>query len=477
MINNRFYSTKSCQLLSYSMQLISKVKNTLNEYNLLNRHDSVLVALSGGPDSVYLLIVLDKIKNVYGITISAVHINHNIRKSESLKEERFCRKLCNELGIELFVVSEDIPALAKISKTGIEETARNFRLGVYEKLCLEFSFTKVATGHHRDDRVETILFRIIRGTGRTGLTGIPVKREKLIRPLFDISKAEIMNSLKRHGIKYCIDKSNLKNEFNRNYLRNKILPLIRKNINSGVDNAIINLSETSTEEELFLNNLVEKELKKVIFQTPGGKLIIHRKKILKLDLWLRRRLLRHCMIMLSGQNVTPDREVIERLENLIKKSGDQVSLPGRIQAVSLDKNLVLYKRQHRKFRKELKIGKKVEIGWPSFTVNSSVSDKFKGKLVKKRKAYKGYFDYKKLILPFEIRLVNKGDRFQPLGMKGKKKIGDYLTDTKFPVVFRDEVLVVSDKNGIFWLVGHEIDDRAKIDKNSKEVLKIEFHGR
>lgn len=459
------------------MHLINRIKHTLDKNKLLKSGDSILVALSGGPDSVFLLKVLYSIKDDYGITVSAVHVNHNIRKNESLKEERFCQKLCDDLGVELFIISENIPVLAKKSNKGLEETARNFRLGIYEKLCSEFGFSKVATGHHRDDRVETVLFRIIRGTGRTGLSGISVKRDNLIRPLFNISKKEILKFLKSYKIKFCIDKSNFENDFKRNYLRNELLPLIRKNINPKVDNSLINLSEISAEEELFLNNLVEKQLKKVIFQTAGGKLGIYRNKVLKLELWIRRRVLRHCMILLSNQNTSPDREVIERLENLIKNPGNQISLPGRIQAVSFDETLVLYKQQHRKVKKELTVGKKIDLGWPSFTIESSIKKKNNRDLVKKRKTYTGYFDFKKLRPPFEIRLINEGDRFQPLRMKGKKKIGDYLTDTKFPVVFRDELLVVTDKIGIFWLVGHEIDDRAKLDNNSKEVLKIEFHGR
>jgi tRNA(Ile)-lysidine synthase len=459
------------------MQLINKIKNTIDNYNLLKRNDSVLVALSGGPDSVFLLKALNSIKTEYEISISAVYINHNIRKNESENEEKFCYTICDNLDIELFVISEDIPELAKKSKTGIEETARNFRMGVYDKLCSEFKFNKVATGHHLDDRVETVLFRIIRGTGRLGLTGIPVKRGKLIRPLFDISKEEILQYLKNYNIKFCLDKSNIDSEFSRNYLRNKLLPLIRENINSGVDKALINLSETASDEELFLNNIVEKQLKKVIFQTAGGKIKIHRKKILKLDLWLRRRVLRHCMLTLSSQKVNPDREVIKRLEDLLNKPNNQISLPGGIQAISSDDSLVVYKRQRRKVSKELNVGEKIELNWPSYTVKTSIKNKDKIKLNKKRKAFTGYFDYKKLHPPFEIRLINEGDRFQPLGMKGKKKIGNYLTDTKFPVVYRDEVIVVTDQKGIFWLVGHEIDERAKINNNSKEVLKIEFHGR
>jgi tRNA(Ile)-lysidine synthase len=459
------------------MQIISKIKHTIDKYNLLKRNDSVLIALSGGPDSVFLLRALNSIKNDYGISISAVHINHNIRKNESVIEENSCRKLCDDLDVELFLVSENIPVLAKKSKTGLEETARNFRLGVYDKLCDEFGFTKIATGHHRDDRVETVLFRILRGTGRSGLTGIPMRRDKIIRPLFDISKEDILKYLKSHKLKYCVDKSNLNSEFSRNYLRNKLLPSIRKNINSGVDNVLINLSETASDEELYLNNLVEKQLKRVIFQTAGGKLKIHRKKILKLDLWLRRRVLRYCMLTLSSNNVAPDREVIERLEDLLKKPNNQISLPGGIQAVSLDDSLVLYKRHRRKLSKELIIGKKIKLEWPSFKVKSSIKNEYKPEFVKKKKAFTGYFDFKKLHPPFEIRLINEGDRFQPLGMKGKKKIGNYLTDAKYPAVYRDEVMVVTDQKGIFWLVGHEIDERAKIDYNSEEVLKIEFHGR
>ena len=151
------------------MTFAHKVNETIGKYNLLAEGDSVLVALSGGPDSVALLHILHQLGKKQKLKLYAIYINHNIRKKAAKEEERFCRELCSRLDIELFIVSEDIPALAKYLGKGVEETVRDFRYATFENLAKENKIDKIALGHHADDRVETVLFRLLRGTGKTGL--------------------------------------------------------------------------------------------------------------------------------------------------------------------------------------------------------------------------------------------------------------------------------------------------------------------
>src|SRR5574341_1810184 len=158
------------------MNLYLKVQETVEKHKLLNSGDHVLVALSGGPDSVLLLHLLVKIKRKWRLSLEAVYINHQIRPRSANKEAKFCQELCNRLKVRFHLISEDIPQLSKEVRKGIEETARDFRYEQFDKLAAKLKCNKIALGHHVDDRIETVLFRILRGTGRTGLEGIPASR-------------------------------------------------------------------------------------------------------------------------------------------------------------------------------------------------------------------------------------------------------------------------------------------------------------
>jgi len=453
------------------MNIIEKVKSTILEYNLLKQGDSVLVALSGGPDSVALLSVLVHLKKRFKLQLYALYINHNIRKRAAKKEEQFCQTLCEQLKVKLFIVFGDIPSLSQLTKKGLEETARNFRYATFERFCQAYDINRVALGHHKDDRVETILFRILRGTGRTGLQGIPIKRDKFIRPLYSLTKREITNFLNENGLPYCLDQSNFETNFKRNFVRHKLLPIIRKNLNPMVDNALINLSETSSEEETFLDNIVQKHLKKIVFRTVGGKVEISLKKFRNYDGWLRRRLLRYCLAELSEVDSIPDKIVVDRLDKLCILGGKGISLPNKIQAVLLDDKLVLFKKRSKGYKQVLTENKKYNLEQLNLSVR--LKERKGVRLIKQKQAKTVLLDKSKIIPPLYIRNIKPGDKFKPLGLKGTKKIGNYLTDRKVNKIYRDEIPVLCDKQGIIWLVGYEIDDRVKITKVTKEVLEIE----
>jgi len=457
--------------------MLETVKKTINEFDLVRPGDKILVALSGGPDSVALLYVLCRLRSRLKLNLAAIYINHRIRPSAARREERFCTQLCKKLKVVLEIISEDIPALAVREKKGIEEAARDFRYHTFQFIADRDSFDKIALGHHVDDRAETILFRILRGTGRTGLAGIPVKRKKIIRPLFDITKVEILAYLKKNKLKYCLDQSNLKSDFKRNYIRNKLLVAIRKNLNPSVEKALINLSETATEEEKFLEEIVKKGLKKVVRMTIGGKIELDLKLFCTYDKWIRWRMIRHCLSVLSPNNLTPDKIVVERLEHLATAGGKAVSLPDAVQAVRLENRLVIYRKKTLTFSGDLIEGKVFCLD--SLGISFSLIElKYDGRLLRREKQTKTVLiDRDKVVLPLKIRNIRVGDRFKPLGMRGTKKVGDYLTDRKVKRVYRDEIPVVCDRDGIIWLVGFEIADRVKIDKITEKVLKIELQQR
>jgi len=249
--------------------------------------------------------------------------------------------------------------------------------------------------------------------------------------------------------------------------------MIRKRLNPKVDRALLALSETGADEERFLESIVEGERLKCVSETSGGKMSVETAKVRKLDNWLRRRLLRQCLSELSVDAV--DREVIERLDRIVMSGEGGCSVAGGVQATVANGRLVL-------FRPAAKWEYEVPVNGDCLVQPAGVILKIRSHLRKptrvgaavRRQSRKVTVDLAKVSGRLIVRNIRPGDRFQPLGMRGTKKVGDYLTDRKLPAVFRDEIPVVCDDSGIMWLAGFEIAERVKIDTKTKEVLTLEI---
>lgn len=453
------------------------VIKTINDYCLLSNGDKVLTALSGGPDSVALLLILRKLKDDLEIYTEALHVNHMIRLVDSDKDEKYCRDLCEKFNIPLTVITEDIPARAEREKRGLEETARNFRYKVLNEFAENKGFNKIAVGHHADDQVETILFRIFRGTGRTGFLGIPVKRDKIIRPLLHVSKKDIIKFLLDAKIDFCRDYSNEDNNYTRNYIRNSLLKDIRENINSSVDSNLLNLADTIMEEDLFLESIVNEKVKESVSISAGGKIELALDQFCGYDIWLRRRLLRYCLSVISGDGLGPDKAVVDRLDFACRTFRKGISLPGNIQAACFGSKMIFYRPGNFIKSREFIPGQQLEVPELNLCVNGQELIFQPELLIKKRFSPVVVIDSDKVFPPFEIRGIENGDRFQPLGMEGTKTAGSFLADRKIDTIYRNEVPVLVDKRGLIWLIGFEIADRVKVDSTTRKVLKLESNER
>jgi len=358
-------------------------------------------------------------------------------------------------------------------KKGVEETARDFRYQAFGDIASRDKCHKIAVGHHLDDRAETVLFRILRGTGIAGLAGIPIRRDRIVRPLYDVSKDQILTYLKKHGLAFRTDRTNQDTRYDRNYLRHRLLTEIRERLNPAVTSALINLSETARDEDALLNAIVWQTTRTAVSMTPGGKIELDLKKVGSYYKALRRRLLRRCLIALSSDGRAPDKAVVERLNDLCVSASKAMSLPGKVEAVRVDDTLVLRPGKMIKFANRIELGRKCRIEPLKATLTIRKKN-WDGKLDRRKQARAIVVDWDKVVSPLTIRSSRAGDRFVPLGMQGSKTVGDYLTDRKVSRIYRDEIPVVCDEEGIIWLIGYEIADRVKIDKSTEKVLAIGF---
>lgn len=219
-----------------------KVLKFIKENDLISSGDKILIGLSGGPDSVFLLHFLNKYKKKFKIEIGVAHINHLLRGKESKKDNLFCEAICHELLIPFYHLSRNIKSYTKKYKTSLEVAGRKIRYEFFEKISSVNDYNKIATAHNSDDNVETVLINLVKGAGVKGIAGIPVRRKNIIRPVLSLTKKEILDYLEVNKFEYRIDKSNLTNEFERNYLRNEVIPLIHKNINPALSKTVLNTS-------------------------------------------------------------------------------------------------------------------------------------------------------------------------------------------------------------------------------------------
>ena len=272
--------------------LEQKILNTIKEYNLIESGDTVIAAVSGGPDSMCMLNVLYNLKEKLDLKeIAVVHVNHMLRK-EAEEETKFVEAYCNEKNIRFFSKYVDIKKIAKKNKLGEEETGRKERYDFFEEIAKKIKANKIAIAHNYNDNAETILMHIMRGTGISGLVGIkPYRDGKYIRPIIKCTRAEIEEYCKKNNLNPKYDKSNLDNTYTRNRIRNKLIPYISKEFDTDIIESLNRLSELVLQEDEYMQTIVRKEYKNLLIKEEKNKILIDVKKFNKLHEYMKSKII------------------------------------------------------------------------------------------------------------------------------------------------------------------------------------------
>ncbi len=246
--------------------LVEDVLETIKKNNLIENGDSIVVGVSGGPDSITLLDILIKLQKEIDFKIIVAHINHMIRK-EAIDDQEYVENYCKEKGLPCYVLQEKVEALAKEQKIGTEEAGRNLRYKFFNEILEKTKSNKIATAHTKNDNAETVLMNIIRGSGTAGLKGIQIKRDnKYIRPLLEINREQIEEYCKENNLQPRIDSSNMENIYTRNKIRNLLIPYIKKEFNSEIIEAIDRLSNIAKEENSYLENITNEKYEQMLIE-------------------------------------------------------------------------------------------------------------------------------------------------------------------------------------------------------------------
>lgn len=419
----------------------NKVLKTVKKYNMLSKGDRVLIGVSGGADSIALLEFFVSVKEKYDLDICVAHIEHGIRGEDSVNDAEFVENYCKKLGVNFYMKTIDAPNLAKKAKMGVEEYSRMARYDFFNTIECD----KIATAHNLTDNIETLLFRLARGTGLKGACSIPAVRGKIIRPFIEVSSCEIRKWCNDNNIPYRVDCTNSDSAYSRNLIRLEILPLFEK-LNANYQDNIENFISDVNEDYAFIDNYVKSIYPKIVKNNE-----IDLPKLNELDLSIKKRIL----IMFFDENgYSLNRIHLQSVIDITLKSGKS-QIKENVFAISAKGKIRLAKFND--------LNKKDE-----FVTKILNIDEFKDKNID------FYCDCDKIVGNIIIRAKQAGDRIKPAGRNVSKTLKKLFNESAYPIEKRDKKIVVCDDFGIVGVIGLCADERVKVDCNTAKILTIKL---
>jgi tRNA(Ile)-lysidine synthase len=456
--------------------MIKKVIKTIEKYNLLNKKDRVVVALSGGSDSTALLAALAQISKQLDFSIIVAHYNHGLRGTQSDEDEKYSQELAKKMG--LIFVSGKMDS--KLQQKGVspEDFYRQQRYQFLNKVAEDYNAQKIALGHNIQDQAETVLLNLLRGSGLEGLKGIlPIREGKFIRPLIEVSKEEIIAFLNEAGISYCQDSSNENNIYLRNKIRLELIPYLKEKFNPKIEENLAQMAEILRQDDDFIRNSVQEALESTYIQSLPDGISLNIEYIKGLVPSIRLRLFKEILESMIPEKNGFSFSNINALERLAQatESGKRISLPLAIVARREYDNIILTRDKiclkQVDYEYPVNIPGIIHVKETDRTI--SIEKTFRDKMDMQLKN-KIYLDLDKIQQPIILRNRRDGDRFQPLGMKGQQKIKSLFINQKIPRNKRNEVMLLVDQDSVIWIENMHLSDRVKIAPQTKNVLVLEI---
>jgi tRNA(Ile)-lysidine synthase len=460
--------------------LLSRVKGTIRRHCLLQIGDRVLIACSGGPDSAALLNLLYGIKDNYQIQLYLAHINHGLRGSDSEKDETFVKSLGRVFDLPVFVKKIGVKKLSQREKLSIEEAARMARYEFFEALADRLKIDKIATGHTQNDQAETVLMRLLRGAGPAGLSGIPIKRGRIIRPLLKVPRKDILKYLKVNRIRFRVDKTNLKSHYLRNKVRNRLLPQLSKEYNPNLVAVLSRTAENLSESQSFINQQIELQTGRILSRQDKNSIILNLPKLRRLSLVLQKGMIRSAWQKLSGELYPLDFDEVDRVLRLAisGKAGQRVNLKKNYWAEKSRASLIFMQKEPKLNKLRIPLKKEIRLDKLHLKIKSEIFNRSDlPDKISTRNEREAYLDLDKFTLPPVLRGWKNGEKFKPLGMEGSKKLSDFFTDLKVPRYLRENVPVLSSNGRIAWVVGYRISEDFKVIPQTKRVLHLQAEAK
>ncbi|OGO76748.1 MAG: tRNA lysidine(34) synthetase TilS [Clostridiales bacterium GWB2_37_7] len=453
---------------------VDNVKSTIEKHNMIKNGDTVVVGVSGGADSLCLLHVLKSLSNVLDIRLFAVHLNHMFRGLDAKNDADFVEQICLEWNIPFKIETFDVPAYAKQQGLSPEEAGREIRYKLFREAKEQMKANKIAVAQNSNDNVETILMRLIRGTGLEGLKGIDAVRDDIIRPLLDSDRQSIEKYCRENDLDPRVDKTNLEPIYLRNKIRLELLPYLKENFNPNLNEALTRMAQVVREENEYLERQTEEYLESM-GRVQENCITIETEKLKQLHPAMQKRLLRKGIEKLATSlNGFEYKHFQGMIEMLDKSTGAAIELPKSLKAYISYENLIICKKIEKPDKKcyyKLKYNYDNLIGELASNISIKLIDSSEMLTIPKS-CSTVYLDADKIKNELILRSRETGDVISPIGMKGSKKLKDYFIDKKVPKEKRDQVLLLTDGNEIIWIPGSIISEKYKVTSNTQKVIVL-----
>ncbi len=458
--------------------LTKKVLDTIKRENLVQTGDRILVALSGGADSMTLLHVLKSLQKELGIKVFSAHLNHQIRGVEAHSDALFSYRASREMDIRCFLSSVNVPDLAMDKKLTIEEAARFARYNMLFELMKKLRCNKIATAHNLDDQAETLIMRILRGTGLNGLKGIEYKRaDGVIRPLMDIKRYEIEEYCRLNDIHYITDNTNLENSYTRNKIRLELLPFIEEHFACNIKEILSRMSNGIREDSRYLEENASKSFDELHQKIEDYAIKFELDGLDNLPDTIIKRMLKLAYAELLGSAEGLEYIHLDDALKIIKnpKSELMTNFPKGITVEKKGYNLYVTEKpivdEDIDFEYEINLNGTTEIPELALQIDARTMSREKCKLLSSSSNIKA-FDIDKINGKLVVRNRRVGDKIKPLGFSGTKKVKDIFIDKKIPQQNRNRIPIFADDNKVIWILGHDISDESKIGEGTKKVVRL-----
>lgn len=454
--------------------MIDIVRNNIIDNNLIKENDNIVVGVSGGADSMALLNVLMEIKKEINFNIFVAHVNHGVRGEDALADQLFVERKAREMNVPYYFKNVDMEKHAREKKITAEEAGRELRYGFFRDILKQQGGGKIAVAHNKNDQAETLLLRIMRGTGIDGLKGMEFIAGDIIRPILNIAREDIENYINENSVETVLDKTNLMTIYNRNKVRLELIPYIIDNFNPNIINTLWRLSSIADVDSGFLNALAEEKYNLIVKSETKHSIILDGTIFNREDRSIKIRVVRLMIYKLveslqgiSEQNVQSIVDLFERME-----TGKQLNLPaGIIGRVSYN-DLIIHNsiaEKQNDFYYKLTLGENI---FPDLGISIRIS--VQEKLIIPNDKNVKCFDSELIKGNLYIRNRKNGDKFNPFGMKGTKKVKDYFIDEKIPKDLRDEIPLLMDDENIIWIIGFATSEAYRITENTKNILIVDY---
>lgn len=456
--------------------LFGKFNNTIKKYNLLEGGETVVVGVSGGVDSMTLLHLLGRfVKKSAGKLVMA-HLHHGLRGDEADRDEAFLRNVAKKTNLPLLSRRMNVKRMAAADKLNLHDAARKARYNFFNDVLKEVGGDRIAVGHNADDQAETVMMRIIRGTGIKGLAAIPPERGTIIRPLIDLTRDEITSYAVEHGIGYVEDSSNRDTGYMRNRLRHELMPILKK-YNPAVCRELNLLSSMARDMDYFISNEAAREFNRLVRAIgPENDFSLDVTAFNQLPSSLKGKVIFLGLERISGSQAGFYSSHIKNIEALISdgRSGLTVNLPGKISAF-IEYGKVVFTRSHSENRLQysynLNVSGETIIPEAGIKLSAEKID-FYYDMINSSGRNVIYIDMRKIPSPLKVRNFRDGDRIRLRGMKGRKKVKDFFIDEKIPRRIRKNVPILVSGDEIQWIVGYRDGGSLLADMGTINALKV-----